>query len=236
MPSARNVVRLGVASAFAVACALQAGCIPYAYPNLMSVPAVRLDATLEPITAFRVEVKGQVADLGSSTDDYALSRIDCGPGERLPAQSDFSLEYGFYVVGGALEYPVHWGKTLLVRLYRPGFETVELREGEEAKVGWMPALDLAAKERAIDDLLAEPAYSSFAQARRRSAREQAGGAAPAESVPQSLPPGSRSAAHHAALVFTASEYDRLIVTAKPPEADAERLRKKAAAVRARAAQ
>jgi hypothetical protein len=235
MPSARNVARQAVASAFAVFCAIQAGCIPYAYPNLMSVSAVRLDATPEPITAFRVEVRGQATYQNSSTSDYDLSRIDRGPGDRLPAQSAMSLEYGDYNPA-CVPTSSHHGKTLLVRLYRPGFETVELRAGDEAKVGWMPALDLAGKERAIDDLLAEPAYSYFAHARRRADREEAGGAAPEADVPQSLPPGSRSAAHHAALVFAANEYERLILSAKPPEAVADRLRKKAAAVRARAAQ
>jgi hypothetical protein len=235
MSITRTAASLGLASAVAVVCALQAGCIPYAYPNLMSVPAVRLDAVPEPIHAFRVEVKGrEIVPLGNSTDDYALSRIDGVDGGRLPAQSDVSLEYG---------YPVSWdkslqrGKTLLVRLYRPGYELVELRADDEAKVVWMPAVGLAAKERVIDDLLGVPAYSLPEAHRRRRDRESARDAVElATSVPEQLPPGSRSAKHHDALLFAAAEYERLAATPKLPEAHADRLRKKANDVRARAGQ
>src|SRR3954447_11553681 len=94
MSIGRKVALLG----FCVMCALEAGCIPYAYPNLMSVPAVRLDARgPEPIHAFRVEVSGvryQTEGAAPRTEDYTLSRIDAADGNRLPAQSDVSIEHG----------------------------------------------------------------------------------------------------------------------------------------------
>jgi hypothetical protein len=234
MSITRRIV--SVASAVAVVCALQAGCIPYAYPNLMSVPAVRLAPTPEPIHAFRVEVKGHAeAVVRFMTDDYTLSRIDWGAGERLPAQSDVSLERGVYFMSDALSS--HWGKTLLVRLYRPGYQLVELRAGDEPKVTWMAAAGLADQERAIDDLLAVPALTFSGEAQRRASLDAAKqGVEVATSAPEKLPPGSRSAKHHDVLLFAAAEYERLAATKNLPEVHAARLRKKANDVRARAGQ
>lgn len=224
----RKLASLALAFAVALLCALQAGCIPYAYPNLMHVPAVRLDPTPDPVHAFRVEVRGQSSDDGTRTDDYCLSRIASDNAGRLPAQSDTSFEYGYYALGVAANFPVHQGKTLRVRLYRPGYNLVELRAGEDAKVAWMPATDLGGREHAIDDLLGEPIYDTFALPHRERGRMT--------TLPASLPPGSRSSAHRDVLLFAADEYERLIAKAKPGQADAERLRTKAAAVRARAAE
>jgi len=221
MSIVRKVASFGIASAIAAGFVLQAGCSPYAYPNLMSVPAVRLDPGAEPVHAFRVEVTGHVANLASMTDDYTLSRIDRDPGGRLPAQSDVSLERGDYNLA-CVPCSSHRGKTLLVRLYRPGYDLVELRAGEGAEVAWMPATDLAGRERAIDGLLSRPAYDA--------------GLRTILASKLLLPPGSRSAEHCKALLFAAAEYERLAATKGLPESDVARLLKKAADVRARAGQ
>ena len=78
-----SIARKALSLAVVAVCGLS-GCIPYAYPNLMSVPAVRLDATPEPIHAFRVEAKGQTNALGGTTEEYVLSRIENGLVEIEP--------------------------------------------------------------------------------------------------------------------------------------------------------
>lgn len=204
------------------------GCIPYAYPHLSVVPAVRLAPDVEQVHAFRVEGSGCVVDVGQSIEAYTLSRVPVSRTNRVPAQASLSLDRGFYVVGVALNYPVHHGHALDVRLYRPGYRLVTLHSGE-ANVEWTPAPDLKAQGEAIDELLAEPglyclqaAFQFGPSLRLRMKFNPA--------------PGSHSAVHRDALLFAAGEYERLADSPEATEADADHFRSRAAEVRARAAE
>jgi hypothetical protein len=234
MTIAGKCVRLVVVSAVAVVCAFQAGCLqlPYAYPNVMHVSAVQLAPGPDQVHAFRVEVNGKVADLGEKTEEFVLSRVAVENKTRVPSQTNATLEYGVYVADGGVNYPIHTNSALLVRLYRPGYELVELRAGVAAAVEWKPVQNPLAQEKAIDDLLNVPALSYRPTVNREGRDVQ-------RSIqqwnPAHLPPGSRFAPHQDALLFAASEYERL-AAAGGSEESVSRLRKKAAAIRARAAE
>ena len=225
--------RLGFVSAVAVICAFQAGCVqfPYAYPNVMHVPAVQLAPGPDQVHAFRVEASGKAVNLGERTEEYLLSRVAVENKMRVPSQTDVALECGVYVADAAFNYPTHTS-ALLLRLYRPGYELAEIRAGAAAEVKRKPAQNPVTQEQAIDDLLTVPALSyqtTFGRADRHAQQSVR------QWTPAHLPPGSRSAPHHDALLFVASEYERL-AAAGGPEESVSRLRKKAAVVRARAAE
>src|SRR4029077_15165283 len=137
------------------------GClVPYAYPKISWTPSVSVRANPEEVRAFRVDVTGDVVDIGES-DRYTLSPITPISGDREPSQARISLEYGYYVVGIALNYPVHHGHSTLLRLYRPGYQLVEIKSWEfPGKIAWIPAPDLAAQEKAVDDLLSVPSIEA----------------------------------------------------------------------------
>jgi hypothetical protein len=186
------------------------GCVfPYcAFPKLDYTPAVKLDAQPDEVRAFRVDSIMPSADL----DVFAgpvydrLSEIPVTNTDEVPGQLKPSVTYGFVVVGIALNFLTYTDHSVAVRLYRPGFDLVEIKSWERAhRVAWKPAPDLDAQEKALDGLL------------------PFGG----------LEPGSGSAAHKDALLFGAAEYERLAAGASSPE-QRERLAAKASKLRGRA--
>src|SRR5438046_2056215 len=85
------------------------GClVPYAYPKVSWTPSVSVGAKREEVHAFRVDVTGDIVDIGES-DRFTLTRITPISGDHEPSQARISLEYGYYVFGIALNYPVHHG-------------------------------------------------------------------------------------------------------------------------------
>src|SRR5439155_9494015 len=92
--------------AIPLVCALCAGClVPYGYPKLSHVPTALMGEQPADCHAFRVDVTADIIDMGES-DDYLLGPIPLGKSGKLPSQSKVSLDYGFYVFGIALNYPV----------------------------------------------------------------------------------------------------------------------------------
>jgi hypothetical protein len=100
----------------------------------------------------------------------------------LPGQLQVSCTRGFLAFFVALNYCTWHQDTLSVRLYRSGYETVELKAWMFGKdVQWKPVASVADRCKAIDDLMAG-----------------------------NLEPGGVSKEHKTALLFAAGEYKRLV--------------------------
>jgi hypothetical protein len=126
-----------------------------------------------------------------------------------------------FVLGIALNYPVYTSHTVAMRLYRPGYDLVEIDSWQlPEKVAWKKAPDLAAQEKELDRLMLTTDEASR----------------PAIWLGRTLRPGSASAAHRQALLFGASEYERLAASAQSshpnPNESSRRLVEKAGTLRA----
>lgn len=210
-------------------CLILSGCmVPYAFPHLSCVPGVQLTAIQPDLRAFRVDVTGQVIDRGES-EDCLLSPVTVSPAGATFPQASLSLDYGCYVIGIALNYPIHHGHSTLLRLYCPGYQLAEVRPSAWAcKIRLTPAPTIPDQEKAIDDLLGPPSNEVISALH------------PKSKPSGQVKPGSCSRQHREALLFAAAEYQRLAALVCPDDKDAnqlrERLTKKAMDVTARANQ
>jgi hypothetical protein len=225
---------------------LSAGCfvpIGYAYPTVSVTPAVDVGKQAEDVQIFRVEI----ADVrrpfspGWGPDRYVFHPVEPTANGRGSSQVGMALDYGWVwnplpllrlAVGQQMSH------TVLVRVYRPGFRTVELAPGQsDGTVAWEVAPDLVAQEQAIDALVStrdtdsqaidgHPVSFLIGDERR---------AAMAFLDPaffRSLAPGSTAPGHREALLFAAGEYEHLSRAAEGEQRT--RLRNKARSLRDRA--
>jgi hypothetical protein len=207
-----------------------AGCFipfPYAFPTLSQTRPVFLNKAEDTVHAFRLDLKSGYGGVEFNPGNDCLWReIGRWPFDVIPPQVNFGLARGCLWHCIALDYSHHLQRTVLVRLYRPGFQTVELTFWNGAKpIEWRPANSISEQEAAIDELFAfEPGIVPWYDRPTKTVSNWKFGAIPA---------GSRSAGHKAALLFGADEFERLSRT--PCEADAhQRLLEKSAWLRARA--
>lgn len=212
-------------AAIGAASPLTAGClIPYAYPKLDYVPGAAFAPNGSDVHAFRVDASADQLDLGESGTSFGLKPIELRPDGRLPGQIALSLERGVYVAGVAVNYNVGRVHTTRVRLYRPGYQLVEVSAwGSSGPVVWTPATDWAAQEKAIDDLLRRPSVSASAAALAKNNGSFWGAATEAAELRGILSDSSEVPPAHA---FAAGEYRRVAELAPTPK-DADRLREKA---------
>lgn len=215
-------------------CCIQAcGCIPYAYPQLCHVPAIQLPPDQADVRAFRVDVVGHIVDAGEG-DDYVFSPVFISPKGKTESQTNLTLDYGTYVVGIALNYPIHHGHSTLLRLYSPGHKLVQVRSGETRRSFKLAeAPTLLDQEKAVDDLMSPPSIEG-------PRIEFSYGRSDGVLTHGQVKPGSTSREHRDTLLFAAAEYERLAALASVEAAKnrelTERLSKKAQALRARAAE
>jgi hypothetical protein len=202
-----------------LACVFGAGCIPigYAYPAAAFVPGVQVRAPAEEVHAFRLDVADDqncVDFAGREHDRYVLRPLALGRGDRLGPQVKVAIDYGWIWNCIALSYGGHTQHTLLVRLYRPGFRTIEVRSWQkDGEAKWIEATDLESREKAVDDLLSTW-NTDFQRSLGRAALTS--GDVPRDSaVFRSLAAGAASKGHRQALLFAASEYERLKSAADP---------------------
>jgi hypothetical protein len=204
-----------------LACPLSSGCfipVGYAYPTVGMTPPLHATATTESVRAFRVDVHkefGYMKPGGEST--YSLKEILISDDGWISSQAQFGFGYAWYLNCIAFTYDHEIHETLRVRIYRPGYETIQVKPWAIPKeLVWTSAADLNAQETAVDALVAPgPILSStdhslFAQ--------------------KTLVNGSSSKAQRDALLFAASEYERLAdLAAAGTEGEAlrDRLRGKA---------
>ena len=113
----------------ATLCPLLAGClvpVGWAYPTVSIVPPAALDST-DQVRAFRVDVADQLSEIDmNGGDDYVLSEVPIPEHGILLPQTKVALDYGYVWNMIAIVYGGHTHHTALLRLYRPGFQTVEI--------------------------------------------------------------------------------------------------------------
>jgi hypothetical protein len=170
------------------------GCmIPYAYPTVHCVPPIKLGKDADEVHVFRVDITRTRVDMGV-TDTYTLTEVPPSPEGWIFPEARLSATYGCYIFAVALNYPVFTSHSIGLRLYRPGYELIELGSWESPPdLTWKRAPDLAAQERALDRLFL---FDSKVKDRASFDRCE-------------LAPGSASRAHRASLEFGTLEYERL---------------------------
>jgi hypothetical protein len=208
------------------------GCVTYAYPTLVHVPELAVPNPDGSVHAFRVDIDTTTTAPNSVKTQYTLSRIPIDARGLIPSQLELAPTTGVYnpfgVPGIAEEKSTY---TMVMRAYRPGYRTIEVQAWDKSReLMWLPAADLAAQEKAVDDLLAMPGGAEQAWW-MATAGKLHGSGANLQKGDLGLQPGSVSSIHRQALQFAASEYGRL---ANSPAANAptmqpvrERLQQKA---------
>jgi hypothetical protein len=184
----------------ALCCA--AGCVPlfYAYPSFSYVPALNLGPAHDNIFVFRVDVADDesCANL-AKPGHYRFRQVHVAPHGTILGQGKVALDSGFYWNLIAVTYAEKTDHTIRLRLYRPGFDLLEIRPYQsEASLGWTAVRELAAQEKVIDKLLRPTGKGTWTQAHKDQNWDFS-----------HLDPGSESPEHHSVLLFAAAEYDRL---------------------------
>lgn len=176
------------------------GCVcPYcAIPKLDYTPSVKLESEPDEVHAFRVDISrsnGSMSVFREGAASESLEELRVNDANEVPAQIKPSVRYELVVIGIALNYLSYTTHSVALRLYRPGYELVEVRSWERGdQIEWRAAPGLRAQEIALDSLF--PIGS--------------------------LERGSESRAHRKALIFGACEYERLATNADS-KADQTRL-------------
>src|SRR5262249_7774206 len=216
-----------------LACPLCAGCVGgYVYPSPIYIPPTTLERpAAASVHAFRVEILDSSGSIEFSGDDeYLFSEVPVSGKGTVPAQKSVRFVRGWWALVGAHKYSQSLNPTIRLRLYRPGYETVEFGPWERtSKLKWNPAATLAAREAAIDELISTRGtneYYEMAPEVWKNERVDHGLAAPTTD------------AQRAALLFVAGEYDRLVPDAaeRADTRTRERLQEKARQLRALALQ
>ncbi len=175
------------------------GCLAYAYPDAVYTPQQPIDNEDGGAHAFRVDIDRTDRKPKPSTVEFTLMRIPIDRGGLVPSQLEIAPASGVWDplhVGGGIEHESN-RYTMVIRLYKPGCETKELKAWDKARSPkWAPAPDLLSQEKAVDDLLAEPGGDG--KGTWWDLKEK-----------PSFQPGTVSKAQREALLFASLQYKRL---------------------------
>jgi hypothetical protein len=202
---------------FGPLCLAFCGCLgAFAIPSIEYVPGKDLGDASDQIHVFRIDVtdKLEIAKLNFDSE-YRVQEISREEEYRTSPQFQTAMNYGWCALirdKSVLHY-------LLVRMYRPGFQTIEINPWpHNQSFKWVPAVDLKEQEIAIDDLVSrgfkdkDPVDDQGAKIARKPLND-------GETLFDHLVGGGTSGPHQAALRFAAGEYERLADLA--PNADEE---------------
>jgi hypothetical protein len=183
------------------------GCmLPYAAPSVNYVPPFDLECPAGEVRVFRVNITRERSD-ADVEELCELKEVGAEGINKTPGQTSLGYTNGVYVTGKhGKVHNASTSHTLAVRLYRPGYETVELNSWDPpGKIIWKEAMTAAVQEMALDDL--------FDLGEKKTTPDEK-----AAMVHRTLQPGTKSSAHRTALRFGAGEYARLAaqVTGKEP--------------------
>ena len=134
------------------------GClVPYCVcPCVNFVPAAHVASSDDSVYAFRIDTREATPYFpGPLQQTHQLTQIPIDTGGDVPAQLRLSCTRGFLAFFVALNYCTWHQDTISVRLYRPGYEIVELKSWALFhEIQWKPAETIEAQSKAIDDLVA----------------------------------------------------------------------------------
>ncbi len=203
-----------------LACLGTAGCmqVPFYMPEFTAVPSVQPGCSSAELHAFRVDATQRVelkegpgpehAVRGENFENFELTRVQPSRGGATPQQVGVNASFGWCYVGFWNYCTSYTSHALALRLYRAGYETIELKPGQPAsELQWQPALTLAAQEKAVDALLG---VSPLERVDPKVSTQQ-----------RRLEPATKSAAHREALLFAAHEYERIARDVSPEAQEPE---------------
>jgi hypothetical protein len=191
---------------------LLAGCMPigYVYPKVSYVRPAVVGAARDEVRAFRIDVvdDDNCIDVPEK-DSYVLTPLPLHEDGSFDPQTKVAVDYGWLLNCVAAIYDSARHHTVLVRLYRPGYQTLELPSWrKEGRLQWTPAQTLEEREQAIDDLVSTWKTSP---ARLQNQYAAQGFVPPRDSIVfRYLAPGSSGGGHRTALLFAIGEYEHLI--------------------------
>jgi hypothetical protein len=180
-------------------CLASAGCLqfPYAFPEINYAPALAAQCKSSEVHAFRVDVTQttKIQDgSGRVVEHEELSRVPTSAEGIVPSQMGLTFSSGWRYVGVVNFTSSSTEHGIALRLYRPGYDTIVMKPGERVEeLRWKQASDLDAQAKAINDLM----HGAKVQKTK------------SITVRHVLESGTKSPAHKAALMFGASEYERL---------------------------
>lgn len=163
------------------------GCliVPYGYPVVGQTRPIFLDEHGPEISAFRVEIDEELRHTIERFDRKVwarLSPLETYHQRFVSGQTRCGLNWGAYACLLGLDPFLDQEKhSLRVRLYRPGYQTVEILPWDLKPVTWKEAATLEEQEEAIAKLL------EF----------------------EAMPDDERAMQHRRVLLFAAQEYERL---------------------------
>lgn len=191
---------------WAVLALQQSGCLYYAYPTVAVVPALTVPNPDGSVHAFRVDIDHTQRPPLTPIIHYTLAKVPVDERGQVPSQLEVASASGIYNPLGLGDTGPHERSeyTMFMRFYRPGYQTQEVQAGERSRMLiWVPAADLPAQEKALDELLAAPATRS--QPTPGSWWDLKDD----KNAGQGLQPGGIAPMHGNALRFAANEYQRL---------------------------
>jgi hypothetical protein len=172
-----------------------AGCFfGMVYPTFSTCPGTTLDPTPDEVVAVRVDVRRVGKVMVPYEAEYHTAARLALPEGRLPRQSRLGAFTSWFAVWGSAGGESNH-RSVMVKLYRRGYETVVIRPGDEVEaVEWQPVTSPKEQIRAVRDFAYVARIPQTGTGFRTNVR---------------LSPGSASPKHKEVLLFIASEFDHL---------------------------
>ncbi|MBI2808124.1 MAG: hypothetical protein HYX68_24325 [Planctomycetes bacterium] len=213
------------------------GCLGYVYPTVNYVPEQVVPNKDGSVHAFRVDIDRTERKPAPPSTVYTLTKLPVDYRGVIPSQLEIGQVTGVLdPLGIALNVAHERSEySMSVRFYRPGYQMIEVKSWDKSRqLQWLPAADLSAQERAIDDLLTDPEAPVLPMQKSQTVIPQRASwweLKDQKTPPLGLQPGAHSPSQRAALMFAAGEYERLATSpgANAPAAQTskERLQQKA---------
>jgi hypothetical protein len=188
-----------------------AGCIPfvpcpYLYPSVSCVPAVKIEEPSDEVHVFRVDIADDESCIEfAEPGTYRLTEMHVWPGGWTCPQGKVAVDGGFIWNCIALIFDKHTDHTVRVRLYRTGYELVEIKAWDLPRnIEWKPAADAEEQEKAVDAVLRPTGKGFDTHVFIDSDNWKKGGWNFAH-----LHPRLFTSKHREALLFAAGEYERV---------------------------
>jgi len=202
--------------------------IPFASPKISMVSGRSAGANVDKVYAFRMDIRDWIGSPcfcteKSKSERCIMRRVRINKKGQIPSQLKLSMTTGVIWHCIALDYTHYEVSRILMRVYRPGYETVVWSDGDKGQIKWHSVETLFEQERAVDRLFStwdtgcECSYLEL-WSEWDSKYGTEGDWREIDEVSQTefwevafccLAGGSASKSHRDALLFGASEYRRI---------------------------